>query len=97
MAAPTPRTGKNKSSVWKYFKLTEDKKNATCQICDKSLSYSGGTTNLGAHITNVSMNPEQNAKLSPRLLCSVCCAHLSTATTVGLSNKCNMRENKLYI
>ena len=54
--AVKPGGGKKKSPVWKHFKLSDDRRNATCEICLKSLSYAGGTTNLGAHLTNVSMN-----------------------------------------
>ena len=39
------------SDVWKYFTKTSDKKKAVCSICQKELSYSGGTTNLCDHLT----------------------------------------------
>ena len=38
------------SEVWKYFNKSADKKKAVCSICDKALSYLGGTTNLRDHL-----------------------------------------------
>jgi len=43
-------TGKRVSDVWKHFIKSADRKKAVCTICDKELSYLGGTTNLRDHL-----------------------------------------------
>jgi len=38
---------KLKSSVWKFFKPTEDNKGGTCNLCGKTLTQTqGNTSNL---------------------------------------------------
>ena len=43
-------TGRKVSDIWKHFSKSADKRKAVCSICDKELSYSGGTTNLRDHL-----------------------------------------------
>lgn len=47
------RPGCKKSAVWKYFKKNNDNKSASCQLCNKSIRSSGGTTNLKQHLLRI--------------------------------------------
>lgn len=39
------------SDIWKYFKKT-DKIRVKCQLCNHSLSYASGTSNMWRHVRN---------------------------------------------
>ena len=43
---------KDRSDVWAYYEKIKDAPKARCTICDKELSYRGGTTNLRVHLTS---------------------------------------------
>ncbi|XP_053387152.1 E3 SUMO-protein ligase ZBED1-like [Mercenaria mercenaria] len=38
------------SDVWKYFTRANDRKSAKCNLCETTLAYSGGTSNLRNHL-----------------------------------------------
>ena len=43
-------SGKKSSDVWEYYEKIKDAPKARCTLCNKELSYRGGTTNLRTHL-----------------------------------------------
>ena len=39
-----------KSFVWKFFELSEDRKTSMCTLCRNSLAYHGGTSSMRNHL-----------------------------------------------
>ena len=43
-------SGKKSSDVWEYYEKIKDAPKSRCTLCNKELSYRGGTTNLRTHL-----------------------------------------------
>ena len=52
MGEPSLKVAGNgkKSDVWEYYEKIKDAPKARCTLCNKQLSYRGGTTNLHTHL-----------------------------------------------
>lgn len=52
MGEPSSKAAGNgkKSDVWEYYEKIKDAPKARCTLCNKELSYRGGTTNLRTHL-----------------------------------------------
>ncbi|XP_071489461.1 E3 SUMO-protein ligase ZBED1-like [Diadema antillarum] len=48
---PGKKYGSNRSQVWQYIVCDTDTKIARCTLCNKTMKYTGGTTNLRYHLT----------------------------------------------
>ena len=49
--SPGKRHTPSRSQVWQYISCDIDAKVARCNICNKTMKYTGGTTNLRYHLT----------------------------------------------
>ena len=67
----------SKSKVWKYLSFSVDengavtnKKQVVCRICNRSLAYSGNTTNLFYHLQ--ANHPEEHSEVAPKKAVEKC-------------------------
>ena len=51
------------SSVWKYFKRTNDGKQVKCSLCSTELTYTGGTSNMLNHVRG--RHPTESTSSAP--------------------------------
>jgi len=41
---------KSRSDIWKYFTLSDDKKETKCKLCNATQKYHGGTSSMNNHL-----------------------------------------------
>ena len=94
MGEPSSKAAGNgkKSNVWEYYEKIKDAPKARCTLCNKELSYRGGTTNLRTHLEcKHSLLYTHKAK---RLICRVV---LSRPHYSVMPNRSSVLKQKLLL